>query len=887
MRPALQRLVASPSSRELLRFLVGNEGAAGYYAPANLESRRGGKKDLCLRGYSGLAIAARESDGIEYQDEESAGKGAVFDTYQERLHPRLAVRTGEVLKSHKGPDLTSAAPTRQLRPAPKEEEDYPADTAVSPSRGEGTKQMTPNGRIHWQEAMFSHERLDFESDIAVMQNGGRERLLDTMYKDDMALWTMLLEYRKRVYGKEGVLTFWHAAQERGIRLPMKGFLADKLWHTFLALGLENPDVLEGIYQYSKKNGLHSSLYPWIVGNFLETHQGDAALKWHNRLSTFQKPNQFTFAKMCRRVIIKEGDLGTMKQIYNMLPHRNLYHKIIPLLCKSQKYKMAIHLHSFFCKHGDFPVSAKCAEPLVQYLATYDPPSARKITQDLVKGGVSFASTLSQKLEESFKISRELMNVIHGETLHIPVKKYNDELGARWFATTWVSLDVAINAVHALGVQEIGPLSLQAIALRDPDPKAIVARIEQLKELGISIGTSLFSRAVKTFARHASHGKLDLLDGLLNSDQHPDELENFRLQEALLESYAQEGDWTQYRRTLEIRLLASSSPEIDRRNIELRMIASSSDTSAALRGLEDMLLDGIPVKGQTISLLLKHTLPPRRPGHRPMALGDHDGGNGKTGLMQSIAMLKAIMRSGSYVHPNLWHEIIRRLGMLGHMRTLESLCIWLTMHYGPQNHNLTESWLRRYRVPAELPTSYGLHPICMLFPASLQQGIVEWGFIASHSQPAHRTHSSRLLATPTSLEETSLAMTSGISILKKLNSLGVHIERRSVRKAIFNRLVMYYGPGYSNRRYNEHRKQTIVSLEEAAKQIDEALGGEYFTAVELEKIVHQLAAVRWRRRERASMRKVVLTSRDPRSRLLLGPDRTSLPLLNKDQAERDV
>ena len=886
MRPALQRLVASPSSRELLRFLVGNEGAAKCYAPANTESRRVKRRDICLRKYSGLAIAARENDGIRFQDEEPIGKGAASSIYEGQLPHQVAARKRGNVEKQDGRKFTSTTSTRKLGLGSRQEE----SSADVPLRlnAEEEKALTPNGRVQWEEAMFSHERLEFESDLSTVPNGGQERLLDTTYKDDVGLLAMLLGYRQRIHGMEGVAIFWHAIQRRGIRLPMKGFLADKLWHTFLALGLETPNILEEIYQYSEANGLHSDVYPWIVGNFLENHRGSSALDWHNRLSTLQKPNQFTFAKMCRRVIIKEGDLGTLKQIYNMLPHRNLYHKIIPLLCKLEKYKIAIQWHTFFCKSGDFPASATCAEPLVRYLATYDPPSARKVTQDLVKGGVSFASTLSQKLEDNIKISRELMNVIHGETFHIPVKKYNDELGARWFATTWVSLDMAINAVHALGIQEIGPLSLQAIALRDPDPRAIVARIEQLKELGISIGASLYSRAVKTFARHASHGKHDLLDGLLNSDQHPDELENFKLQEALLESYAQEGDWTQYRRTLEIRLLASSSPEIDRRNIELRMIAASRDASAALRGLEDMLLDGVPVKSQTISLLLKHTLRSRRPGHRPMAVGDDDGANGNGGLAQSIAMLKAIMRSGSYVQPNLWHEIIRRLGMLGHMRTLRSLCVWLATHYGPQKRTMTENWLRRYRVPLDLPTSHGLHPVSMLFPASLQQAIVEWGFIASRTHPPHRTRSSHSLATTSSFHETSSSsMTSGIYILKKLNSLGVHIERRSVRKAIFNRLVMYYGPGYSNRRYNEHRKLAIVSLVDAAKQIDQALGGEYFTGVELERVVHQLAAVRWRRRERKGMRKVVMTSRDPRSRLLLGPDQDSSPVLKKKGDERDV
>ncbi|KAH6724781.1 hypothetical protein BKA61DRAFT_464327 [Leptodontidium sp. MPI-SDFR-AT-0119] len=844
MRPALQRLVTRPSCRELLRLLVGDEGAVQSYAPASLESSRGTRGGLCLRKYSGVAVAARERDG----DEEDAGNAQ-----------ELGSRAGRGIGIER------------------------ASNAYLDKPKVGTRDVASKRRVVWEESIFSNERLEFESNLALEPTGDQHRLLDSTQGNDMSLWAMLLGYRKRIYGREGIRMFWDAVRDRNIQLPTTGHLADKLWHTFLTFGFEDPAALESIYDYAKRNKHHhnlywSRLYPQIVGHFLANHEGDLALKWHNRLSKLHQPGPRTFAEMCRGVVSKGGDLGTLRQIYNTQPHRNIYAKIIPLFSQKEQYKLALQWHSFLCKNGDAPRSAKVAEPLVQFLATYDPPSARKVTQDLVKAGTSFASSLSQKLEDNTKISREMMNIIHGETMHIPVKKYNDELGARWFATTWVSLDVAINAVHALGVQEIGPLSLQAIALRNLDPEAIISRIEQLKVLGISIGVSLFSRAVEKFARE---GKLDLLDGLLHSDQHPDELQNFELQEALLASYAQGADWTQYRRTLEIRLLASMSPEIEKRNVELRMVISTSDVSVALRGLEDMLIDGIPVKGATVSLLLKHILGPRRMGQRPISL--RNGLNGKDGLMRSIAMLKTIMRSGTYVHPNLWHEIIRRIGMLGHMSSMRNLCSWLATCYGPQNHCNTESWLQRYRVPAELPTSHGLHPLCVLFPPSLQKSIVEWGFIASQPQHPQRTRPSHFLATEDALEEKSSAMTSGIHILKNLNSLGVHIDRRSVRKAIFNRLIMYYGPGYSNRRYNERRKWSIGTLDEAAKQIDEALGGEYFTAVELQEIVQQMALVRWRRRERQRMRRLGLPSedsiKDPRNRFLFDSGVASLPSLH--------
>ncbi|KAH7342196.1 hypothetical protein BKA65DRAFT_503625 [Rhexocercosporidium sp. MPI-PUGE-AT-0058] len=884
MRPALQRLVARPSGRKLLRLLVGDEGAVLSYAPSRLESRRRGRRGFCLREYSGVAIATRERKGHEGEDDNTkelgrtAGRGIGFEkaasAHLDKVFPYGAGSATESHEQIKSPDFISSAPDGS--PSKQEEFSRGLATLGLDQPKAGTKILAPKRQIIWEEAMFNHERLEFESNLALRPTGDQERLLDSTQGNDMSLWAMLLGYRKRIYGTEGIRTFWTAAQERNIQLPTTGHLADKLWHTFLALGFKEPDILESIYEYAKRNkhqhGLYwSRLYPQIVGHYLRNHEGGLALKWHDRLGKLHQPGPRTFAEMCRGVVSKGGDLGTLRQIYNSQTHRKIYAKIIPLLCQKEQYKLALQWHSFLCKRGDIPYSAKVAESLVQYLATYDPPSARNVTQDLLKAGASFASSLSQKLEENTKISREMMNIIHGETMQIPVKKYNDELGARWFATTWVSLDVAINAVHALGVQEIGPLSLQAIALRDLDPEAIVSRIEQLKDLNISIGSSLFSRAVEKFARE---GKLDLLDGLLTSDQHPDELQNFELQEALLASYAHGADWTQYRRTLEIRLVASMSPEIEKRNLELRMVVSTSDTSVALRGLEDMLIDGIPVKGATISLLLKHTLGPRRMGQRPISL--RNGLNGKNGLIRSIAMLKAIMKSGTYVHPNLWHEIIRRTGMLGHMSSLRNLCSWLATCYGPQNHYNTVPWLQRYRVPADLPTSHGLHPLCVLFPPRLQKSIVEWGFIASKPQHSHCTRPSHILATPDAVKKRSSAMTSGIYILKKLNSLGVHIDRRSVRKAIFDRLIMYYGPGYSNRRYNEKRKLSIGTLEDAAKQIDEALGGEYFTAVELQEIVQQMALVRWQRRERRRMRRIGLPSKDPRNRVLFGSGAAELP-----------
>jgi hypothetical protein len=66
-------------------------------------------------------------------------------------------------------------------------------------------------------------------------------------------------------------------------------------------------------------------------------------------------------------------------------------------------------------------------------------------------------------------------------------------------------------------------------------------MDQLKEYGISLGTSTFSKLVRKFALE---NKVDLLSDLLSSDQHPGALEDLNLQESLLASYHEARDWRQ-------------------------------------------------------------------------------------------------------------------------------------------------------------------------------------------------------------------------------------------------------------------------------------------------------------------------------------------------------
>lgn len=436
------------------------------------------------------------------------------------------------------------------------------------------------------------------------------------------------------------------------------------------------------------------------------------------------------------------------------------------------------------------------------------------------------------------ISREMMNLIHGEHYGIKPATYNDQLGARWFASSWVSLDLAVSLIHALGVLEIGPLSLHAIALREPGARDISMRIKQLKDLGISIGNSVFSQAVKYFAQKREDTSLE---SLLSSDQHPNEYENFELQEKLLMEYLHARDWVQYRRTLAILSFRSASPEYERANYILRTHVGRQDVLAIYDTLSLMKLHGQRVSGKTVSHIIRLLLAPRKPGHRPDL--NHD-----INIRQTIGILKTLSSFASQVRPRSWIEILRRLGMLGQFRDLEHLCLFLVDVYHPSN---PESSINYHALPPAAKITHHLHPYRLMFSPTFQKAVVEWGFIHSLKVKSFRqisqTSPSQGPNTHTSYND-DIPMpnvTFGIHLLKTLASKGVWVDFGPIRKAIVHRMIVCYGPLKSNRIYNRNASITLglndgvpprQSFRKMAAMVDNALGANVFENLDIKQLI---------------------------------------------------
>lgn len=851
MRPALHRLLKRPSSLDLLRILLGTPSSI-----PTASNPRCFHVDIA-RGYTSTAIPV---------DDRPIRSRCADDLDMDRIFPELRYWSPDADRS---PVLKTMPSFRLKRKVAKF--DYGP----------------------WDESNWDREKMEFESNLEDLDPLRPKLLDDPIHRKDLRLWASLLAYQQRVHGLESARMFWRAVVRGTLELPTTGPYARTLWSTFLDLGFTDDEVLREISDYADRTIASTgkrwpALYITIIRNMLLSGRAAETRSWHHRLITNHPPKATCFIKLCREVCYKGGDMETLAYLYKGNNVVGVYPKVISTLCEREEFTLAHKWHFILLSKGDLPTCTKDVEPLVQFLAIYHPNMAQNITQSLAEAGVSFASTLTSARETNTKISREMINLVYGDVFQIRAKQYNDSLGARWFATRWISLDIAMDAINALGIQQIGPLSLQAIALRELDAESVTRRIDQLQDLGISIGDSKFSMAVEKFARS---GNQEFLDGLIRSDQHPDELEDFDLQEKLLLSYARVQDWSQYRRTLAIRLIGTKDPGVQTENIILRGHAHMGDVSAILASLRKMQLSGIPVMPKTISRIVSGFLHHRQRGKRPVT-SRIKGENNDLDLV--ISILRDIMQSGSFVPASYWVEIIKRLGMLGRFEELKNLCLFLASWYGPANQAesldpVTKQEFHRYQISKAVPTHHPLHPLKILFGRMTQAAIVEWGFIQA-LKPHHPLHPRSGLVC--NANTSAPRVTAGIELLKELYHYGVHIDKDRVRSAILNRLIIYYGPGRSNRLYNRaDRARNPLSLHQMASQISDALG---YTGIKearrLEDAIYTIGRRRLIRRAQTQNRPEYMVSRgrrrDPRL-LKIPPQLTIVPEIKGETTHHPI
>lgn len=785
MRPALQRLLVSTSALRVLSNCLEspNESLLGL-----------GKKSSCLGCTYGSRIYGRQrSSGAALAAEED-------EKDSRRQHPTT--------QHHSIAGCIQRGPVAKV------------------PFGES------NASLRWSDRLETFEQFQYESDLDTAATQGPRLVDQADFSNDFELWLQLLRFRRRTHGNSGVATIWNGILKRDIDLPTTGPVADELWDAFLNFSFQRRDLANKLFKYVSK--LHEtigrawpSLYLKILEHELET-VSPHCYRWHQRLQKDFPPTFEHLQILFKKAMSSKQALRVFKSIYMELPFRRMYSTIVPSLCEEGMYISALTWHNLLMRSDDLPSSSVIAEPLLHHLAIYgDEGELTDITEGMVNAGVSFARPVGTHLKKNAIISREIMNRIHGEILNIAPKTLNDGFCARFFATSVFPVDMVISVLKILGHEEIGPLSLRELAIREKSASAVSHRIAQLQEAGISIGVSRFSRTVESLAEKEDE---ELLRDLLASDQHPHELDNWKLQESLLAYYGRANDTLQYRRTLAV--LTSNVPTKlvpqETWNLQLRSYARDRNIDAIVQTMEGMREARVMVRSKSCGYLRECLLCTRSPS-KPAPRTDD--------LPVLVNIWQTILRDGGFLLPITWREILRRYGMAGRLDELEKLAVWLASWYSDPIARARQMSRTRY-CPHQgkqyvavqqlecLPTTHMKHPLRVIFTPQAQEAIVAWGFRRFTNQET--PHESNDNAMPTYVESSTARWAWGLKLLVQLKQRGVRIETATIGAACRNRLVILFGDGVSARLVNRRiRANNPFTIEQIILGMEEIWGPTLF------------------------------------------------------------
>ncbi|TKA78748.1 hypothetical protein B0A49_04699 [Cryomyces minteri] len=705
----------------------------------------------------------------------------------------------------------------ELRPAERISEDCGPDPSISTSR------------------RFMFDRMRFESDVATSIGTGN-RLVDKLEtKNDLELWHHLLEFRKRLDGTEGIRDIWSGMKRRNVDLPISGTHANYMWETFLTAGFEQTDLLESVYKYAvdlrhRKDDVYEPLYESIVGHMLRT-KSPHTYGWHRRMLDQYPPREGYVKRLAKGAAHSKNSPGVFKRIYLESDERDVYDTLIISLCDRGAFHEARQWHKYLIKHDDPPSAAMAPKLTMKHIALgyhRQPPVPRHDNAPTI-------NTTARLELRNKRFSREMMSGVVGESHGVAPKELDDAFCARLFATKALSIDFVIRGLGMFGVESIGPMAMRELAGRAQTSALIFSKITALEEAGISIGQSVFSRAVK---RAAQGGRTEVLHYLLHSDQHPDVFEDRTLQEELLHKSIAIKDWQQVHRTLVVLTVFHSDPDKEAWNLLLQSHIQQPDWETLVQVLEDMRMHGINANRKSLSALHAHCLRLRQPGKRPQSVAVH-----QDDLRLVTNVFLAHLQAGRELHPLRWREVLRRFGMSGRFEELERLSLWLAAWYSPST--ALERRLRAvtaYGVPPNprdtasyrlksLPSSHSDHPLRQIFDPSFQRAVVAWGFKTSvpssafskSLKPPQRVFDSQDQA-PTASEP----WARGLALLAKLKHFGVLVQTSTVRKVVKQRLLMLYGPVRSSFRDNVNaRAANPYTLEQMVRHAEALWSGTLF------------------------------------------------------------
>ena len=580
---------------------------------------------------------------------------------------------------------------------------------------------------------LDHDWLHFQAAVEDPVGAGTRLVDRPIRRHDFQLWESLLQYRSRIDDVKGVRAIWEALMQRRLVLPVSGSEADSIWRLVLSAAAQDDDLLGQVIRYCRAEadkGL-GAVWPYFFETLMIELLRRTPRKSFQVLLDIEKwcPRP---AGYLHRIVLESPSspsvLRSLRPIYKRSSVRDLYATIMPLLFRRGRINAAYRWHQFLSFRNDVSLEAiQGYEHLLPRLTVKR--GGRVVPKALQRKPPTAADQVVVKTEspEGSRLTEFLMQMLSHSNNPI-----SDRFCARYFATTAASVDVVLSGMQLLGVEKLGPLALRELAVREGSAEALHCRIESMAAKGIRLDGSRFALLARKFA---ADGENELLEDLVSSDQHPDELANMRLQRSLLAMYLETNNVRQIRKTLAVLTILKDDVRTLECNYILQGYILRHNATRAMQVLNGMHEANIPVTFGSSRDVAESQSDKDRWRKLPRRFRERHPAR-----PAAVSVMLRLLQSGSRLDPRRWHLVIRQLGQSTELLELEKLVLWLATFYGTGGHkenrlSLTPARLAltsstrmptSVHLPVQKITGYPAYPLQDIFTLQLQQEMVALG-----------------------------------------------------------------------------------------------------------------------------------------------------------------
>jgi hypothetical protein len=620
---------------------------------------------------------------------------------------------------------------------------------------------------------------------------------------------------KQTHGHNGVWAAFGLAQQRNkLHLFLQVDAGDVL-DDIITAASENDERLEMIVSTNHKLRILGypgwpKFYSKVLYNLINGSDCQRALKFHQDLPGSLRPSLddttslFSMLVSDKRIWVQK----TLLSLYMSDSGQQLYDRVVPMLFERGQQSLARAWRKTFVASKDLPLSSR-SQDFIKFMIIYFPQTTLD-DQELAILHTDYrpAATGAKTIDKD--------------------GPQHDGLVAKWFASSWVSVDFAINIVYRLGTRSIGTRALQALALRESKCNDVAERIDQLERLGIQVASHPYCDAVRHMLKS---GQDELLWKLLRCDIHPDEFGDSEKRRAFLDDARQRGDAEQTRLFQAVELALDSGPVPHQLNVLMEKELTGSNIGRLLGLLDEMKLLNVSISEQNAVRLLEEVFQ-KLPEVSTVSENEHSSlnGQGRQSVKKALAVLRQLAFHDIPLPLRYWELLLQHLGMTGQLNDFERVGLEFVERFRPPGTALVQvsdgredDWeVGKHYIPIELPFSHRQHPLQLIFNPAMQRLIVEWGFFNSLSKARPRPYVRQKPRHPADFDTAG-----GVAVLASLRDQGLLIDPQVIQRAMINCVATCQAPEVA-RHWSRESQKTIS--EDFKALADMAWGDELLPAV---------------------------------------------------------